>query len=66
MPEVKRLPRRLKKLDPEDEDEGLNSYEILSEVKQDSAQLVGSHCMSFDSTPFMESGRFSFTYTISV
>ncbi|MGH0151442.1 UNVERIFIED_CONTAM: hypothetical protein FKN15_024092 [Acipenser sinensis] len=54
---VKFLPSRLKKLDPEDEDEGLNSYEILSEVKQDSAQLVGSHCMSFDSTPFMESER---------
>ncbi|XP_041083901.1 calcineurin-binding protein cabin-1-like isoform X10 [Polyodon spathula] len=54
---VKFLPSRLKKLDPEDEDESLNSYEILSEVKQDSAQLVGSHCMSFDSTPFMESER---------
>ncbi|XP_041079320.1 calcineurin-binding protein cabin-1-like isoform X4 [Polyodon spathula] len=54
---VKFLPSRLKKLDPEDEDESLNSYEILSEVKQDSAKLVGSHCMSFDSTPFMESER---------
>ncbi|XP_066546101.1 calcineurin-binding protein cabin-1 isoform X3 [Amia ocellicauda] len=54
---LKFLPSRLKKLDPEDDEESLSNYEIQSEVKEDNQQLMGSHCMSFDSTVFMESER---------
>uniref|UniRef100_H3AUV5 Calcineurin-binding protein cabin-1 n=1 Tax=Latimeria chalumnae TaxID=7897 RepID=H3AUV5_LATCH len=52
---VKFLPSRLKKLDPEDEDDAFGGYEIQSEVKQEDLQLLGPHRMSFDSTTFMES-----------
>ncbi|XP_015221768.2 calcineurin-binding protein cabin-1 isoform X4 [Lepisosteus oculatus] len=51
------LPSRLKKLDPEDDEESLSNYEIQSEVKQDSQLLTGSHSMSFDTTTFRESER---------
>ncbi|XP_064424124.1 calcineurin-binding protein cabin-1 isoform X2 [Latimeria chalumnae] len=54
---VKFLPSRLKKLDPEDEDDAFGGYEIQSEVKQEDLQLLGPHRMSFDSTTFMESEK---------
>ncbi|XP_010215728.1 PREDICTED: calcineurin-binding protein cabin-1-like [Tinamus guttatus] len=54
---VKFLPSRLRKLDPEEEEDPFNNYEVQSEIKEENFQHVGPHRMSFDSTTFMESGR---------
>lgn len=51
------IPCRLRKLDPEEEDDPFNNYEVQSEAKLESFPSVGPHRMSFDSTTFMESGR---------
>lgn len=52
------LSHRLRKLDPEEEEDPFNNYEVQSEVKEENSQHVGPHRMSFDSTTFMESGRY--------
>ncbi|EMP32143.1 Calcineurin-binding protein cabin-1, partial [Chelonia mydas] len=54
---VKFLPSRLRKLDPEEEDDPFNNYEVQSEIKQENFQHIGPHRMSFDSTTFMESEK---------
>nr|XP_041575356.1 calcineurin-binding protein cabin-1 isoform X4 [Taeniopygia guttata] len=54
---VKFLPSRLRKLDPEEEEDPFNNYEVQSEVKEENSQHVGPHRMSFDSTTFMESEK---------
>ncbi|KYO31630.1 calcineurin-binding protein cabin-1 isoform E [Alligator mississippiensis] len=54
---VKFLPSRLRKVDPEEEDDPFNSYEVQSEIKEENFQHVGPHRMSFDSTTFMESEK---------
>ena len=48
---------RLRKLDPEEEDDPFNNYEVPSEAKLESFPSVGPHRLSFDSATFMESGR---------
>lgn len=48
---------RLRKLDPEEEDDPFNNYEVQSEAKLESFSNVGPHRLSFDSATFMESGR---------
>lgn len=48
---------RLRKLDPEEEEDPFNNYEVQSEIKEENFQHVGPHRMSFDSTTFMESGK---------
>ncbi|XP_058512472.1 calcineurin-binding protein cabin-1 isoform X1 [Ochotona princeps] len=54
---VKFLPSRLRKLDPEEEDDPFNNYEVQSEAKLESFPSVGPHRMSFDSATFMESEK---------
>ncbi|NXF87047.1 CABIN protein, partial [Eubucco bourcierii] len=54
---VKFLPSRLRKLDPEEEEDPFNNYEVQSEIKEENFQHVGPHRMSFDSTTFMESEK---------
>ncbi|OXB73284.1 UNVERIFIED_CONTAM: hypothetical protein H355_008260, partial [Colinus virginianus] len=54
---VKFLPARLRKLDPEEEEDPFNNYEVQSEIKEENFQHVGPHRMSFDSTTFMESEK---------
>ncbi|XP_031204422.1 calcineurin-binding protein cabin-1 isoform X3 [Mastomys coucha] len=54
---VKFLPSRLRKLDPEEEDDPFNSYEVQSEAKLESFSNVGPHRLSFDSATFMESEK---------
>lgn len=48
---------RLRKLDPEEEEDPFNNYEVQSEIKEENFQHVGPHRMSFDSTTFLESGK---------
>lgn len=61
------LSHRLRKLDPEEEEDPFNNYEVQSEIKEENFQHVGPHRMSFDSTTFMESGRaFIITPVLSV
>uniref|UniRef100_A0A8C0GBD3 Calcineurin binding protein 1 n=1 Tax=Chelonoidis abingdonii TaxID=106734 RepID=A0A8C0GBD3_CHEAB len=48
---------RLRKLDPEEEDDPFNNYEVQSEIKQENFQHIGPHRLSFDSTTFMESEK---------
>lgn len=54
---VKFLPSRLRKLDPEEEDDPFNNYEVQSEAKLESFSNVGPHRLSFDSATFMESEK---------
>uniref|UniRef100_A0A452HDG2 Calcineurin-binding protein cabin-1 n=1 Tax=Gopherus agassizii TaxID=38772 RepID=A0A452HDG2_9SAUR len=54
---VKFLPSRLRKLDPEEEDDPFNNYEVQSEIKQENFQHIGPHRLSFASTTFMESEK---------
>uniref|UniRef100_A0A8C2Y9N5 Calcineurin-binding protein cabin-1 n=1 Tax=Coturnix japonica TaxID=93934 RepID=A0A8C2Y9N5_COTJA len=54
---VKFLPSRLRKIDPEEEEDPFNNYEVQSEIKEENFQHVGPHRMSFDSTTFMESEK---------
>ncbi|XP_053443028.1 calcineurin-binding protein cabin-1 isoform X1 [Nycticebus coucang] len=54
---VKFLPSRLRKLDPEEEDDSFNNYEVQSEAKLESFPSIGSHRLSFDSATFMESEK---------
>ncbi|XP_066221590.1 calcineurin-binding protein cabin-1 isoform X1 [Saccopteryx leptura] len=54
---MKFLPSRLRKLDPEEEDDPFNNYEVQSEAKLESFPSIGSHRLSFDSATFMESER---------
>ncbi|XP_060051228.1 calcineurin-binding protein cabin-1 isoform X2 [Erinaceus europaeus] len=54
---MKFLPSRLRKLDPEEEDDSYNNYEVQSEAKLDSFPNLGSHRLSFDSATFMESEK---------
>ncbi|XP_023576691.1 calcineurin-binding protein cabin-1 isoform X2 [Octodon degus] len=54
---VKFLPSRLRKLDPEEEDDPFNNYEVQSEAKLESFSSVGPHRLSFDSATFMESEK---------
>lgn len=61
------LSHRLRKLDPEEEEDPFNNYEVQSEIKEENFQHVGPHRMSFDSTTFMESGKdFIITFTLSL
>lgn len=57
---------RLRKLDPEEEEDPFNNYEVQSEVKEENFQHVGPHRMSFDSTTFMESGKDFITTSLSL
>ncbi|XP_072455696.1 calcineurin-binding protein cabin-1 [Notamacropus eugenii] len=52
---LKFLPLRLRKLDPEEEDDPFSNYEVQSEIKQENFPSVGTHRLSFDSTTFVES-----------
>ncbi|XP_020833225.1 calcineurin-binding protein cabin-1 isoform X2 [Phascolarctos cinereus] len=52
---LKFLPPRLRKLDPEEEDDPFSNYEVQSEIKQENFPSVGTHRLSFDSTTFVES-----------
>nr|XP_051693044.1 calcineurin-binding protein cabin-1 isoform X1 [Oryctolagus cuniculus]XP_051693045.1 calcineurin-binding protein cabin-1 isoform X1 [Oryctolagus cuniculus]XP_051693046.1 calcineurin-binding protein cabin-1 isoform X1 [Oryctolagus cuniculus] len=54
---VKFLPSRLRKLDPEEEDDPFNNYEVQSEAKLESFPSMGPHRLSFDSATFMESEK---------
>ncbi|XP_036923186.1 calcineurin-binding protein cabin-1 isoform X2 [Sturnira hondurensis] len=54
---MKFLPSRLRKLDPEEEDDPFNSYEVQSEAKLESFPNLGPHRLSFDSATFMESEK---------
>ncbi|XP_057607581.1 calcineurin-binding protein cabin-1 isoform X3 [Chionomys nivalis] len=54
---VKFLPSRLRKLDPEEEDDPFNNYEVQSEAKLENFSNVGPHRLSFDSATFMESEK---------
>uniref|UniRef100_A0A8C2V7F6 Calcineurin-binding protein cabin-1 n=1 Tax=Chinchilla lanigera TaxID=34839 RepID=A0A8C2V7F6_CHILA len=54
---VKFLPSRLRKLDPEEEDDPFNNYEVQSEAKLESFSNMGPHRLSFDSATFMESEK---------
>ncbi|XP_030074198.1 calcineurin-binding protein cabin-1 isoform X1 [Microcaecilia unicolor] len=54
---VKFLPSRLRKLDPEEDDDPFSNDEVQSEVKQEDFQHLGLHRMSFSSTTFMESEK---------
>ncbi|KAM8818411.1 calcineurin-binding protein cabin-1 isoform 2-T2 [Rhynchonycteris naso] len=54
---MKFLPSRLRKLDPEEEDDPFNNYEVQSEAKLESFPSIGSHRLSFDSATFMKSER---------
>uniref|UniRef100_A0A8C6MQY0 Calcineurin-binding protein cabin-1 n=1 Tax=Mus spicilegus TaxID=10103 RepID=A0A8C6MQY0_MUSSI len=54
---VKFLPSRLRKLDPEEEDDPFNNYEVQAEAKLESFSNVGPHRLSFDSATFMESEK---------
>ncbi|XP_051829345.1 calcineurin-binding protein cabin-1 isoform X3 [Antechinus flavipes] len=52
---LKFLPPRLRKLDPEEEDDPFGGYEVQSEVKPESFPSAGAPRLSFDSTTFVES-----------
>ncbi|XP_037014616.2 calcineurin-binding protein cabin-1 isoform X2 [Artibeus jamaicensis] len=54
---MKFLPSRLRKLDPEEEDDPFSSYEVQSEAKLESFPNLGPHRLSFDSATFMESEK---------
>ncbi|XP_073916909.1 calcineurin-binding protein cabin-1 isoform X2 [Castor canadensis] len=54
---VKFLPSRLRKLEPEEEDDPFNNYEVQSETKLESFSSIGPHRLSFDSATFMESEK---------
>ncbi|XP_054546485.1 calcineurin-binding protein cabin-1 isoform X1 [Talpa occidentalis] len=54
---MKFLPSRLRKLDPEEEDDSFNNYEVQSEAKLESFSSIGPHRLSFDSATFMESEK---------
>ncbi|XP_032954466.1 calcineurin-binding protein cabin-1 isoform X2 [Rhinolophus ferrumequinum] len=54
---MKFLPSRLRKLDPEEEDDPFNNYEVQSEAKLESFPSIGPHRLSFDSATFMESEK---------
>ncbi|XP_015981616.2 calcineurin-binding protein cabin-1 isoform X1 [Rousettus aegyptiacus] len=54
---IKFLPSRLRKLDPEEEDDSFNNYEVQSETKLESFPNIGPHRLSFDSATFMESEK---------
>uniref|UniRef100_A0A667HEQ5 Calcineurin-binding protein cabin-1 n=1 Tax=Lynx canadensis TaxID=61383 RepID=A0A667HEQ5_LYNCA len=47
----------LRKLDPEEEDDPFNTYEVQSEAKLQSFPNIGPHRLSFDSATFMESEK---------
>ncbi|XP_064337098.1 calcineurin-binding protein cabin-1 isoform X1 [Camelus dromedarius] len=54
---VKFLPSRLRKLDPEEEDDPFNNYEVQSEAKLESFPSAGPHRLSFDLATFMEAEK---------
>uniref|UniRef100_A0A8C6E4B8 Calcineurin-binding protein cabin-1 n=1 Tax=Moschus moschiferus TaxID=68415 RepID=A0A8C6E4B8_MOSMO len=54
---LKFLPSRLRKLDPEEEDDPFNSYEVPPEAKLESFPSAGPHRLSSDSATFMESEK---------
>lgn len=54
---LKFLPSRLRKLDPEEEDDPFNSYEVPPEAKLESFPSTGAHRLSSDSATFMESEK---------
>nr|XP_036849105.1 calcineurin-binding protein cabin-1 isoform X2 [Manis javanica] len=54
---MKFLPSRLRKLDPEEDDDPFSNYEVQSEAKLQSFPSIGPHRLSFDSATFMESER---------
>ncbi|XP_034845130.1 calcineurin-binding protein cabin-1 isoform X2 [Mirounga leonina] len=54
---MKFLPSRLRKLDPEEEDDPFNTYEVQSEAKLQSFPSTGPHRLSYDSATFMESEK---------
>ncbi|XP_069475989.1 calcineurin-binding protein cabin-1 isoform X2 [Ambystoma mexicanum] len=54
---VKFLPSRLRKLDPEEDDDLFSNYEAHSEMKHEDFPLIGALRLSFDSTTFMESEK---------
>ncbi|XP_057600763.1 calcineurin-binding protein cabin-1 isoform X3 [Hippopotamus amphibius kiboko] len=54
---VKFLPSRLRKLDPEEEDDPFNNYDVPSEAKLESFPSAGPHRLSFDSAAFTESEK---------
>lgn len=47
----------MRKLDPEEEDDPFNSYEVPPEARLESFPSAGPHRLSSDSATFMESGR---------
>uniref|UniRef100_A0A4W3HRH5 Calcineurin-binding protein cabin-1 n=1 Tax=Callorhinchus milii TaxID=7868 RepID=A0A4W3HRH5_CALMI len=51
---VKFLPSRLKKADLEEDDEPFGNYDVQTELKKESHQLMGPYRMQFDSTAFID------------
>ena len=47
----------MRKLDPEEEDDPFNSYEVPPEAKLESFPSTGPHRLSSDLATFVESGR---------
>ncbi|XP_037679390.1 calcineurin-binding protein cabin-1 [Choloepus didactylus] len=54
---VKFLPSRLRKLDPEEEDEAFSSYDVQAEARLESFPSLGPHRLPLDSATFMESEK---------
>ncbi|GCC34948.1 hypothetical protein chiPu_0013425 [Chiloscyllium punctatum] len=51
---IKFLPSRLKRVDLEDEDDAFGTFEVQTELKKESQQLMGPYRMQFDLSSFME------------
>ncbi|GCB73048.1 hypothetical protein scyTo_0006600, partial [Scyliorhinus torazame] len=51
---IKFLPSRLKRIDLEDEDDTFGTFEVQTELKKESQQLMGPYRIQFDPSTFME------------
>ncbi|XP_072099642.1 calcineurin-binding protein cabin-1 isoform X1 [Mobula birostris] len=51
---VKFLPSRLKRVELEDEEDAFNTFEVQTEMKKESQQLMGPYRMQSDPSSFME------------
>ncbi|XP_072355223.1 calcineurin-binding protein cabin-1 isoform X3 [Scyliorhinus torazame] len=51
---IKFLPSRLKRVDLEDEDDTFGTFEVQTELKKESQQLMGPYRIQFDPSTFME------------
>ncbi|XP_069789118.1 calcineurin-binding protein cabin-1 isoform X3 [Narcine bancroftii] len=51
---VKFLPSRLKRVELDDEEDAFSTFEVQTELKKESQQLMGPYRMQFDPSSFME------------